>query len=288
MNEVRAIVEGFDVATGRGERCALATVVSVDGSSYRRPGARMLVCEGGSTIGTISAGCLESDVAEHASGVIRAGTPRLVVYDTSSASDEITWGLGLGCNGTVRVLVEPLSSTSLYVDALKRSLEVRAHSARVVVATVYECHASPETAVSQIELGSRLVIEEGVNIRYERLNEHSASILQREVEAALSGGMTSGARMHAEWGSRLSTFFETLMPPVRLVIFGAGHDALPVVAAARELGWHIEVVDPQARPVTLNRFGAADRVTLARPEEVGALGEITPGTMTLVMSHNYT
>ena len=73
MNEVKALVEAFDAATRRGERCALATVVSVEGSSYRRPGARMLVCEGGAGTGTISAGCLESDVVEHAKRVIRAG-----------------------------------------------------------------------------------------------------------------------------------------------------------------------------------------------------------------------
>src|SRR5918998_4381218 len=108
MNESRALVEAFDGANVRGERCALATVVSVEGSSYRRPGARMLVCEGGVSTGTISAGCLESDVIEHAKKVIKTGEAVLVEYDTASTSDEMAWGLGLGCNGVVRVLVEPL------------------------------------------------------------------------------------------------------------------------------------------------------------------------------------
>src|SRR5918998_3826331 len=109
MNEVRALVEAFDEANKRGERCALATVVSVEGSSYRRPGARMLVCEGGTSTGMISAGCLEADVIEHAKRVIRTGKAVLVEYNTASTSDEMAWGLGLGCNGIVRVLVEPLS-----------------------------------------------------------------------------------------------------------------------------------------------------------------------------------
>ena len=78
MNEVRALVEAFDGANKRGEQCALATVVSVEGSSYRRPGARMLVCEGGTSTGMISAGCLEADVIEHAKLVIRAGSVKLV------------------------------------------------------------------------------------------------------------------------------------------------------------------------------------------------------------------
>ena len=83
MNEVQEIVEALDAAEGRGERCALATIVSVEGSSYRRPGARMLVSETGASTGTVSAGCLESDVIEHARRVIRTGTAKLVEYDTA-------------------------------------------------------------------------------------------------------------------------------------------------------------------------------------------------------------
>src|SRR5215213_8998296 len=123
MNEVRALIEAFDGASAAGERCALATLVSVEGSSYRRPGARMLVREGGASTGTISAGCLESDVIEHAKRVIRDGAAKLVEYDTASTGEEMAWGLGLGCNGVVRVLVEPLDARSVYLAALRRSCE---------------------------------------------------------------------------------------------------------------------------------------------------------------------
>jgi xanthine/CO dehydrogenase XdhC/CoxF family maturation factor/CTP:molybdopterin cytidylyltransferase MocA len=228
MNEVRALVEAFDAANVRGERCALATVVSVEGSSYRRPGARMLICEAGTTTGMISAGCLENDVIEHAKSVIRTGAAKLVEYDTASTSDEVAWGLGLGCNGIVRVLVEPLASGSLYIEALRRSCEARPDAASVSVATVYQ----------------------------------------------------SGP-------AACKVFFETLLPPVPLVIFGAGQDALPVVELARDLGWQTEIVDTQARPASRSRFAIADRVTLSRPEDVGAHVSITPRTMTLLMSHNY-
>src|ERR671916_3372377 len=138
MNEVRALIEAFDAANNAGERCALATVVSVEGSSYRRPGARMLVREGGSSTGTISAGCLEGDVIEHAKRVIRAGKAVLVEYDPASTGEEMAWGLGLGCNGVVRVLVEPLAPGSPYVEALRRSCESRAGAAPLTVATVYQ------------------------------------------------------------------------------------------------------------------------------------------------------
>jgi xanthine dehydrogenase accessory factor len=231
MNEVRALVEAFDAANVRGERCALATVVSVEGSSYRRPGARMLVSEAGTSTGTISAGCLESDVIEHAKHVLQTGEAKLVEYNTASTSDEMVWGLGLGCNGIVRVLVEPLASGSLCMEALRRS-----QAASVSVATVYQC---------------------------------TSSDLAR-------AGMKS-----------VKVFIETLLPPVPLVVFGAGHDALPVIELARGLGWQTEVVDPQARPASLSRFAVADRVTLSRPEDVEAQVRITPRTMALLMSHNY-
>jgi xanthine dehydrogenase accessory factor len=286
MNEVRALVEAFDAANARGERCALATVVSVEGSSYRRPGARMLVCEGGASTGTISAGCLESDVVEHAKRVMRAGEAVLVEYDTASTSDEMAWGLGLGCNGVVRVLVEPLAPGSLYVEALRRSYGAQADAAPVWVATVYQ-HAPSSPAAARIETGARLFIAEGREVGREKLSGEAASTLEGEVRALSFGGVASGAHVLEVDGAGVKVFVETLLPPVPLVIFGAGHDALPVVELARGLGWHTEVVDPQARPASRSRFASADRVTLSRPEEVGAQVGITSRTLTLLMSHNY-
>lgn len=269
MNETRALVEAFDAASRRGERCALATVVSVDGSSYRRPGARMLVCEGGTSTGTISAGCLESDVIEHAKLVIEAGAARLVEYDTASTGEEMAWGLGLGCNGTVRVLVEPVASGSLVIEALRRSLV-----SPVSVATVYR--AAP---AERVPVGARLMIDEEGDVRREKLSEGMAARLESGLRS-VSGGGRDGS-------PSVEVFVETLLPPVPLVIFGAGQDVLPVVELARGLGWRTEVVDPQARPASLSRFALADRVTLARPEEVGAHVQVTPRTMALLMSHNY-
>lgn len=287
MNEVRALVEAFDEANMRGERCALATVVSVEGSSYRRPGTRMLVCKEGMSTGTISAGCLESDVIEHAKRVIRMGASKLVEYNTATTSDEMAWGLGLGCNGIVRVLVEPLTPDSLYVEALRRSCE--ANAAPVLVATVYQ-HMPSESApgAARIETGARILIDEDGNVSSDKLSGPLAAQLESEVRALSHVVVTSGARTLDVEGGVVTVFIETLMPPVPLVIFGAGHDALPVVELARGLGWQTEVVDPQARPISLSRFSVADKVTLLRPEDIGAQEvRITQRTLTLLMSHNY-
>lgn len=145
MNEVQAIIEAFDEAQQKGDASALATVVSVEGSAYRHPGARMLVTKSGASTGTLSAGCLESDVIEHAQRVIETNTAKLVEYDTTSTSDEIVWGLGLGCNGIVRVLVEPLAPQSSYLAALRRTLAAQSNIAPLVVATVFHHSSLPST-----------------------------------------------------------------------------------------------------------------------------------------------
>jgi xanthine dehydrogenase accessory factor len=240
MNEVRALVKAFDEAIARGERCALATVVSVEGSSYRQPGARLLVGEAGTSTGAISAGCLEADVVEHAKRVIRTGVAKVVEYNTGTTSDELAWGLGLGCNGIVRVLVEPLASGSLYIEALRRSCE--SNAAPVVVATV-------------CETGARMFLDGGGSVRSE------------------------------DSGSRI--FVETLMSPVPVVIFGAGNDAVPLVELARGLGWETTVVDPQARDSSLARFAIADHVILSRPEDMDENVAITPRSLAVLMTHNY-
>jgi xanthine/CO dehydrogenase XdhC/CoxF family maturation factor len=287
MIEVQAIINAFDEANARGERCALATVVSVEGSSYRGPGARMLVCESGLSMGMISAGCLESDVIEHAKRVIKTNLKKLVEYDTTSTSDEIVWGLGLGCNGIVRVLVEPLAPQSSFVDALRRSIALQADVAPIVVATVFQHSPSSSTPTSaQIEIGSRLIIDEN--------GEASGDLSSSEPGLAIAGDMRAAVREDAsgvhvyEWdGGTTKVFIETLRPPVQLVVFGAGLDAVPIIELAHGLGWQTEVVDPQARPASSARFSQADKVTLARPETVSEEVRVTPRTLALLMSHNY-
>src|SRR5438045_2131676 len=108
MNELQAIVRAWEQAQANDERTALATVISVEGSAYRRAGARMLIRDNVTTVGSISAGCLEADVIERARQVMRDGRSAIVQYDTRG-SEDIVWGLGLGCNGVVRVLIENLN-----------------------------------------------------------------------------------------------------------------------------------------------------------------------------------
>jgi xanthine/CO dehydrogenase XdhC/CoxF family maturation factor len=91
----------------------LATVVDVKGSSYRLPGARMLIDENGRSVGTVSGGCLEADVLEHAERVLKTNAPTIITYDTTKSDDSI-FGLGMGCRGVIRVLLEPARDNRLF------------------------------------------------------------------------------------------------------------------------------------------------------------------------------
>lgn len=287
MNEVRAIIEAFDEANARGERCALAIVVSVEGSSYRRPGARMLVCEDGASTGMISAGCLESDVIEHAKRVINTNRAKLVEYDTTSTSDEIVWGLGLGCNGIVRVWVEPLVPKSTYIAALRRSIAFQTDVAPIVVATVFDHRSSSSTpTAAPIEIGSRFIIDEEGKSTGEMPGSEPFLEIASDMRVAVSED-ASGVRVYQWEGGTTKVFIEALTSPVQLLVFGAGHDVLPIIELARGLGWQTEVVDPQARPASHARFAQADKVTLARPENVSEHVGVTRRTLALLMSHNY-
>ncbi|MGZ4955203.1 MAG: XdhC family protein [Methylobacter sp.] len=282
MNETRALIQVFDASQAKGERCALATLVDVEGSAYRCPGARMLVCESGASTGTISAGCLESDVIEHAQRVIHSNLPELIEYDTGSTTEEMVWSLGLGCNGVVRVFVEPLDPQSSYINALRRLFAADSNSSAIAVATVFQYSISPPI----LKIGSRVIINDNQEIHCGLLkSELDAMIVQDAHNALLE--KKSGVRVYERNGNTTKVFIEIIKPPVPLIVFGAGHDALPVIELANRLGWHTQIIDLQMRPASLDLFAAADKITLARPETIREYVTITPRTLTLLMTHNY-
>src|SRR4051812_719079 len=151
MTETEALIDSYRRARAQNLRSALATVVRVEGSAYRQPGARMFITESGQTTGVLSGGCLERDVSERAAKVMRRGEAVIVKYDTTS-DDDIVWGLGLGCNGVVHVLIEPADNAR--VDGLVQFLaECSTSQRRGALATVI--HREGET---EAEIGARTLL----------------------------------------------------------------------------------------------------------------------------------
>src|SRR6266496_594441 len=132
MSELQDVLRAIEEGRARGDRMALATIVGVSGSTYRREGARLLVPQNGKPVGTISGGCLEGDVREAAKEVMESGIPRLLHFDLT-ADDEVVWGWGLGCNGVVDVFVEPAEGAFETAGALRRAVEGQSKMALATV-----------------------------------------------------------------------------------------------------------------------------------------------------------
>ncbi|HEV8427809.1 MAG TPA: XdhC/CoxI family protein [Pyrinomonadaceae bacterium] len=274
MNEAQMIVEAFG-GLEPGKLAALATVVSVEGSSYRRPGARMLIKENGETTGALSAGCFEQDVCDRAAKVMSTGDPVLVKYDTTS-DDDIVWGLGLGCNGVVRVLIEPANNKR--VESLMQLLaECSESSSPGAIATVFHVEGDAEMAIGT----SALMFPDGsVDGQFV-----APSIFEDLSEAVQL--TASSIRRYEVTGGYSHVFIEVVQPRVRLVVFGAGFDVLPIVDLAANLGWHTTVVDTRSRASSFELFRKADAVLLCQSEDVLSQVSLFECSIVVVMTHNY-
>jgi xanthine dehydrogenase accessory factor len=277
VSEIAEVLDAIDSLGRRGERMALATIVSVRGSTYRRPGARLLVPESGEPIGNISGGCLEGDVADVARIVMAGGQPRLASFDLT-ADDEVVWGWGLGCNGAIEVFVEPADKAVAVAGTLRRALE---EERALAVVTVLE------STVPGIDRGDRVVVHPN-GTRQGSLNhgESDRLVADRAVDALGAG--RSVTEEVAVGPGLVRAFFEVLQPPLRLLVCGAGHDAIPVVRFGAALGWKPVVVDDRAAFLTSERFPeAAEFVRVDRPDEAARVAGVDPRTHVVVMSHNY-
>jgi xanthine dehydrogenase accessory factor len=296
MKELRAIVEAFEQARSDGKACALATVVGVNGSAYRRPGARMLITEEGQTTGAVSGGCLERDVILRARRVIERGEPTLVTYDTTD-DDDIEFGVGLGCRGVIRILIEPLPSASQPCH-LPLLVEMLVRREPGVLATVWRVEGQVAASV-----GSRLLLSSSGRLWDDIGDPELTARIEAAGEArlrprsgrrrgpgpgqeALQGGRSRSLVYRLAAGDA-EVFLEVLSAPVPLVVFGGGRDVVPLVRLARELGWHVTVVDGRPAVASRARFPWADEVLLGRPEQVRQQVRLDGDTVAVVMTHNY-
>ena len=271
MKELKDIAAAWHVRRGRGESAVLATVVRMEGSAYRKPGARMLVCQDGETFGGVSGGCLEADVVERARRILATGQSEFVMYD-STRDDDLLLGTGLGCQGVVSLLIERLTPNQ--PDALtlaEASLHTRQ---RAVLATV--CTCPPDSGV---HVGERLLL-------WEDARADGCLALRAAAEQVLMAGQSRYVRVPLEQ-SGADVFCELMTPPLSLVIFGAGPDAGPLVQIAQTLGWHVTVTDHRPAFATPARVPQADVVLLAPREGLPPALPLDMQTAVVVMTHNY-
>jgi xanthine/CO dehydrogenase XdhC/CoxF family maturation factor len=278
MTTHRTIVDALARAAIEGESIVLATVVQVTGSSYGGVGSRMVIRVDGSTIGIVSGGCLETDLADKARNVSESKVPEVVTYDTR-ADDDAAWGLGLGCNGLIDVLLEPLSPAEAGAlgDLLDSALESTTPS---LMATVVK-----STDDDEIVVGAHALIRDGT---VETVGNWGASGVLQHVASDQQEAMSAGRRGMLRDYDGTQVAFEIITPAVRLVICGSGPDVVPLVRFGSELGWTMMVVDH--RPVEHahpERFPGARVVECGDPAYLANAIDLTSGTAAVVMSHHY-
>ncbi|MEH2108154.1 XdhC family protein [Nostoc sp.] len=279
MNELQTILEGFELSQKSGEITFLATVVKTQGSTYRRPGAKMLMTNTGRMIGTISAGCLENDVFMHTQQRMSSGEPIVVTYD-NTASEDILWGFGLGCNGTVQVLIERLEREST-PNAIAFTQECFNKKHLGIIATVFAFEGGVD-----VKLGSRLLVYPNGKIITDIKDPNLVQSLLADTQTAFANQKSSVNNYQLPLGSA-EVFIEVIQPPTHAVIFGAGYDAVPVAQFAQALGWGVTVVDCRANEATKARFPMPCDVILSRREIVQKQIFIDAYTVAIVMTHNY-
>jgi xanthine/CO dehydrogenase XdhC/CoxF family maturation factor len=280
MSGLNDLLQAIDTAAHQGEETILATVVKVEGSAYRRPGARMLIPIHGRTVGTVSGGCLEQDLAKKAWWLTDSGEPVVRRYSTGATEDEddeqSALTFGLGCNGTVFVMLERLraKSPAPAIDLLRR---VRDSQLPAAMATVI---ASSRDASARV--GDRLLSDTEGSLRNLQLN----SAMRRGLHKTLMQKKSS-IRLYSNARGEVEVFFEYIAPPPRLVIIGAGHDAQPLVRMAKLLDWHVSVIDSRSHFARAERFPQADAVILASLDNPFDLAPLIDGAAVAVMTHSY-
>ena len=274
MKEIKDIIRAHDKAILDNKQMVLATVVQVDGSSYRRPGARMLVTEDQIITGAISGGCLEGDAMQKALFAMATGENKLVTYD-STDDDDIQFGLHLGCNGVVHILFEPIQKENPQnpVELLRTMADSGGDAVLVTLFSQKKIQPGTQLFRTQNKITSSLpdeiqgLLSEPVKIAF---REKQSSFLDIDIEQ-----------------TTCTAFIEYIEPPVSVVIAGAGNDVKPLVEIAAMLGWQVTVVDGRFNYAIAERFLKADKVLYSRPAGIMSKIETDSNTVFLLMSHNY-
>jgi xanthine/CO dehydrogenase XdhC/CoxF family maturation factor len=275
MKEVQEILERLSETD---EKTILATVVDVKGSSYRLPGARMLISSDEELIGMISGGCLEADLLERIKQLDQLDKPFIFLYDTTKDENSV-FSLNMGCKGIIRVLVESISQQDLLVESFRKCLLERK---KQVIATLL-------SSESENQIGGRIRYSHDEGFTSEKLKEEifQAENLRKELKAFFNQKESQSIKTFKINQAEYEFFIEKLIPPVKLLVFGAGYDALPVVKIAKQLGWAVSIIDHRQSFASKKRFPEADEILIIRPENLDLQIFQEENLAVVIMTHNY-
>ena len=273
MKEIRSILKAYQSIDFAVHKAALVTVVRIEGSSYRRPGARMLVLDDGTYFGGISGGCLEGDALLKAQKAMAQDKPSLCTYDTNGDGKQI--GAGLGCNGIIDILFTPLHPNDLLspINLLSTISSMRQIS---VLLTVMK--KSIDNKFSAITFLFKN--EEHFFLNFPEKN--IAALVLNVVKNSLIDH-TSQSNIYDLDDEAITVFTEVIPPETKLIIYGSNYDIYPLIRIAKELGWHVTVVT-NIYKAGKNLFEIADKIIHNKSEEQPVIDRHSAVVM---MAHDY-
>ena len=288
MKEISSILNAYKSVDPATTKAALATVVRVEGSSYRRTGARMLIMDNGNWVGGISGGCLEGDALKRARLAIAAARPTLVTYDTTE-DDAYQIGVGLGCNGIIDVLIAPMNpDTPGPLDILAGCAQATRQTH--ILLTVTRMATDDKKAIGQDNDLNQRKPRQGDMIRYDgrgSLRVFDDEAVENQLEATIrkyvSKGKSASVQLDSAEGQSLEVFVEIIPPVPHVILMGQQYDAVPLVRISNELGWQCTVVaNPQK--VTQTLFASANAIV--SPDEFNTL-TFDDYTAVVLMAHDF-
>ncbi|WP_413375161.1 XdhC family protein [Alkalihalobacillus sp. 1P02AB] len=266
MNETDEIL---NKVTDSKQPKVLATIIEVVGSSYRKEGAMMLIMEDGTHVGLLSGGCLENDLAERAAEVRKKQTTQTIVYDMS-AEDDLSFGQGKGCSGTITVLLEPIN------PPLEEHLKKVKSFLNNGIPVLHIKKLSPVNTVSDYAFISDTGHLFG---EWDKLN-HELIELKKQLKQE-KDGLVSFKNSDEHY------YIQVLKPKPRLIVFGAGPDVRPLVTFAAKSGFKTTVTDWRPAFCEPAHFPEADKIILDFPVAFISEFSFSPNDSVIVMTHNF-
>lgn len=271
-----ALIEAFDAWSAEGKPLVLATVYETEGSTYSKAGAQMLITGDATFQGMLSGGCLEGDLAERARAVIAAGAPQAVTYDLGK-NDEELWGLGVGCDGLMRIFLQ-------HLDPARQHEPFRSMARALGGDRIQAAATVIESEIEELPPGSTLVTVDG-EVAFSDVAEAYRGEIQLLVDEALGGSESGTRRFHVADRSAL-LLLATLTPPPSILILGAGLDAGPVVRYALELGWRVTVQDHRPAYIESGNFAGTRTVHCLPVDHFADAVDLDRFDAAIIMSHH--
>jgi xanthine dehydrogenase accessory factor len=276
MKELKEIIKSYHQAKEMNQQSALATVVMVDGSAYRRPGARMHIKDSGEFIGAISGGCLEGDALKKAQIVMFQQKSMVVTYDTTDEDDQ-KFGIGLGCNGIIQILMEPIHYTDpnnpieLLIKAVNQPDEF-------ILTTFFSTVNALERQVGTklYDLNKNFMPDLPLGLK-------SSFMAKWEAESPI----LSTNKYLLDLNENLFAFIERFNQQFNIVIFGAGNDVIPLVKILDVLGHSPIVIDGRPNYANFHRLPEAKQILISTAENAFNTFSLSSIDVVLLMTHNF-